>query len=169
MFRGFTLSRTTRTRSLTGSYSTKAPAVFLWIQTATPDMPQVVRPEYTIVWPSSVVKCPSPSHLTSDNPHTSTLSLIISSPSSWTFPSCSILRIFHVPSLSLLRSCSCLAWHCDIVASFITVCPGMSMVCPVTDFSTLPWFLDRRRGPSYGWYIDRKWNDFTNPRLKLKQ
>jgi len=43
---------------------------------------------------------------------------IISSPSSWTFPSCSILWVFHVPSLSLLHSCSCLAWHCDNILMF---------------------------------------------------
>jgi len=55
------LTRSRRsTRSLMGSYPTKAPAIFLWIQTATPDMPWVSRPEYTIVWPSSVVKCPCP-------------------------------------------------------------------------------------------------------------
>jgi len=69
-------------------------------------MPWAGRPEYTIMWPSSVVKCPCPSHLTSDNPHISKSihpNLIISSPSSWTFPNCSILRIFHVPSLSLLH------------------------------------------------------------------
>ena len=120
MFRSFALSRTTRTRSLIyGSYPTSAPAIFLWIQTATPDMPWVERPEYTIVWPSSVVKCPCPSHLTSDNPHISIPNRIVSSPSSWTFPCCSILWIFHVPSLSFLGSCS---WPCDnIVVFFIMV------------------------------------------------
>jgi len=141
MFRGFALSRTTRTRSLIGSYPTSAPASFLWIQTATPDMPWVSRPGYTIVWPSSVVKCPCPFHLTSDNPHISTPNRIISSPSSWTFPSCSILRIFHVPSLSLLRSWSCLVWSCDNIVVFFI------MVDPVTDFSTLSWLLDRGCGP----------------------
>ena len=45
MFRGFALSHTTRTRSLIGSYSISAPAIFLWIQTATPDMPWVSRPK----------------------------------------------------------------------------------------------------------------------------
>ena len=42
MFRGFALSRTTTSQSLIGSYPTSAPACFLWIQTATPDMPWVV-------------------------------------------------------------------------------------------------------------------------------
>jgi len=89
------------------------------------------------VWPSSVVKCPCPSHLTSDNPHISTPNLIISSPSSWTFTSCSILQIFYVLSLSLLHSCSCLS-PSDI---FII------MVDPVTNFTTLPWLLERGCGP----------------------
>ena len=78
MFRGFALSRTT-TRLLIGSYPTSAPGNFLWIQTATPDMPWVGRP---IVQRSRAVKCPCPSYLTPENPHISTPTLIISSPSS---------------------------------------------------------------------------------------
>jgi len=138
MFHGFALSRTTMSRSLIGSYLTSAPVTFLWIQTATPDMPRVGRPEYTTVWPYSVVKCPCPSHITSYNPHISTPNLIISSLSSWAFPSCSILRIFHVPSLRLLCSCSCLSPCDNIVVFFI-------MVGPVTA-STLPWLFNRGPG-----------------------
>ena len=122
--------------SLIGSYPTCDPVTFLWIQTATPDMLWVGRLEYTIVWPSSVVKCPCPSHLTSDNLHIWTPNLIISSPSSWHFSSCNILRIFHVPNLNLLHSCSCLSPCDNIVVFFITVVPA-------TDFSTLPWLFDR--------------------------
>ena len=90
------------------------------------------RPEYTIVWLSSVVKCPCSSHLndlTSDNPHISTPNLTISSPSSWTLPSCCILRIFQAPSL--LHSCSCLSPCGNILVFFI-------MVDPVTNFRPCP-------------------------------
>ena len=104
------------------------------------------RPEYTIVWLSSVVKCPCPSHLndlTSDNPHISTPNLTISSLSSWTLPSCCILRIFQAPSL--LHSCSCLSPCGNILVFFI-------MVNPVTNFSTLPWLLDGGHRPCLaGW------------------
>jgi len=113
MFQGFTLSLTTMSRSLFGLYLTSAPTTFLWIQTDAPDMPWVGRPEYTIVCPSSDVKCPCPSLLTSDNPHISTPNLI-SSPTSWTFPNCSTLRIFLwwrglLPYVSF--SCFCY-WYC---------------------------------------------------------
>jgi len=43
--------------------------------------------------------------------HISTPNRITSSPSSWTFPSCSILQIFHVPSLSLLQLFGMTLWQ----------------------------------------------------------
>jgi len=47
----------------------------------------------------------------------------------------------YVPSLSFMCSCSCLLWPCDNIVVFFI------MVDPVTDFSTLPWLLNRERGP----------------------
>jgi len=88
-------------------------ATLLWIQTATSDRLWVGRSEYTFVWPSSVVKCPCPSHLmhlwqlthvNSQSHH------LFSEYLNFSKLQYRLLRIHHVYSLSLLRCCSCLAW-----------------------------------------------------------
>jgi len=109
----------------------RVPAIRLCSHTATPCCPCTLSPEYTTAWSLSVVKCPCPSHLTSDKPHTSTLTLSNSLPNNYVLPNCSILRTFHVPNRSLFRSWS--------------VPPNV--VLPVADFTTLPWLLNRGRGP----------------------
>src|SRR6218665_3597188 len=66
-------------------------------------------------------------------PHISTLSLSNSLPRFYTFPSCNMLHMFHVPILIFFLSC--------IVPS------SMFIFLPVANFPTLSWSLNRGRGP----------------------
>ena len=129
MFRGFALSRTHNNDSAADWFISDKRSSDFPMNPHCQSWHAVSRSTWVYY---CVVKCPCSSRLTSDNPHTSTPSLIISSPTSCTFPSRRILRIFHVPSLRvLLRQYSCFLHN------------GRSS----NRFFDPAWLLDRERGP----------------------
>src|SRR5688572_16485128 len=159
---GFDFTLITKILLFTVSYPTMAVVFLLCIHTPTPPCPCFSSPEYTIICPSVVMKCPLPPHLTSANPHISILNLSISLPNTWVFPSCNILLMFHVPTLSLFLSCIAVVSILPLIPSTIVfaVVPALPVpvvavalaavavlaVLPVADFPTLSWLPNRGRG-----------------------